>query len=497
MKKTIFIFFALVVIAGISWMGCKKSSSSSSNSSVALVIQTGAQSVAPGASIPFTAVLLDKSGNVTTPSSVTWTVTGTGGASIGSFSGSVFTGNGVGDGTITATVNVNGTNLTASIPIGVYTPSVFAVVPSAVIWTTGAGTIQLTPVYIGTGSTTYTYSSSDASIASVDASGNITFNKNGQCLITVTAGGLTGTPAVSVPVMVVGMPNSSLPVMRVAVTPVAPQMFRGDNTTLTAKAYDMSGNVVTSSTFAWASQDASIATVDQSGKVTAVKLGRTIITATASGITGQAEVDVLPDTAIIVTPYWATVAAGGTQQFTDTVYAVNHTTKALTPISGFSAFTWMMPTFGIPAVDSIFDIATVSSTGLVTMKTSAMAGVSSFVMAAPTSPTIAPGVALLTVAIGSPCSCGTTYPGVVNITGVPTSTVNLSIMGTGSYQINAQPVDASSNVVSGATLTFCSNSSTVCSVDASGLITATSPGTAVITVCNGTVTKSINVNVTL
>lgn len=493
MKKTLTILGLLLLTATTTtlWQSCKKSSSNSTSSSgvVALSIQTGAQTILPGGSLPYSAVLVDKSGKTSTPSSITWSIASVGGSSIGSFSGSTFTATGTGYGTITASTTVNGTTLTASVPVGIYAPTVFAVVPSAVIWTTGAGTIPLTPVYIGTGTTSYGYTSSDATIASVDASGVITFNKTGSCVITVTASGLMGNPSVQVPVLVVGMPSVSLPVVRVAVNPAAAQIFRNENTTLTATAYDGSGAQVSGSA-TWAVQDASIASVDQSGKVTGLSLGKTVVTATISGITGQAEVDVLPDTAIIVTPFWASLAPSATKQFTATTYKVNHSDKSLSIITPNPTLNWTIPTYGIP----VFDIATVSSTGLVTMKSTATLGLATFVMAAASSPTIEPGVAMLSV---SDCNCGTTTPGVTHIGLTSPTTVNLSLMTNPTANIIAAALDATNTPVTGATLTYCTDNMAACAVDASGTITATGPGSAIVTICNGGVSTTITVNVTL
>src|SRR5690606_16831062 len=128
--------------------------------------------------------------------------------------------------------------------------------------------------------------------------------------------------------------------------------FRNETATFTAKAFNSSNAEVSGTTFTWASQDLSIATVDAAGNVTAVALGKTIITATASGISGQAEVSVLPDTTIIVTPIMASISAGATKQFTAQAYAVNHATKTLNAISMPAGLTWEVPTTGI----SMFDI---------------------------------------------------------------------------------------------------------------------------------------------
>jgi hypothetical protein len=63
--------------------------------------------------------------------------------------------------------------------------------------------------------------------------------------------------------------------------------------------------------------------------------------------------------------------------------------------------------------------------------------------------------------------------------------------------IIAQAVDAAGSPVSGATLRYCTSNMAVCNVDTDGTIVATSPGTATVTICNGSVSRTITVNVTL
>lgn len=491
MKKSILVLGMLMLTAGSSvlWQSCKKKSDDKVGSTAtgyALSIQSGARSVDPGQTLNYSAVLVDVNGNVTTPANVSWSVSN----SLGSFSGGTFTPSNLGSGTITATATVNGATLTAKVPVGVYLPAVFTVVPSAIIWSTNSGTIGLINVYLGTGSiSNYSYTSTNSGIASVDGSGIVTFHATGECIITVTANGITGNNKVNIPVLVVGAPTITLPVTRVTVNPAGIDLFRGETATLAAKAFNGS-NAEVSSSFTWVSQDPSIATVDASGKVTALQLGNTVITAAANGIVGQAEVQVLPDTTLIVTPFMASISPGGTKQFTAQAYSVNHTSKALSAIAMPAGLTWMVPITGIP----IFDIATVNSTGLVTMSSSATMGLSTVVLASVASPTIGEGGALVMV---SDCNCGTTTPGVTNITVSTGATLSLSLTG-GPSVVSAQALDAGNNPVSGATITMCSDNIAVCAVDSSsGSLIPTSPGTAVITLCNGSVQTTITVTVTL
>ncbi len=489
MKKTQ-ILVAMLLVSLTLIVGCKKNDDNNNNNgggsgtATALVIKTGAQTLAPGGTVSYEAVVVDSKGNATPATGVTWSVSN----SLGAFAGSVFTPSVSGSGIVTASTTISGKTLTAQVPVGVYLPAVFTVVPSAVIWTTNAGTIPLTSVYLGTGTVSgYTYTSSNTSIASVDGSGTITFNAPGECVITVTANGISDNNKVYVPVLVVGTPPAALPVVRVAVNPVGKEMFRNETSAFTAKAYN-SSNTEVASTFTWASQDASIATVDANGTVTAKGLGHTIITATASGITGQAEVNVLPDTTIIVTPIMASLGAGATKQFTAQAYAVNKTTKALNAIAMPPGLTWEVPTTGIP----IFDIATVNATGLVTMRSSATVGLSTVVVAHVSSPTIAEGAALIMV---SDCNCGTTTPGVTGINITTGSTLSVSLTG-GPVTLNATAVDASNNPVSGATIKLCSDNIAVCSIDpTTNQIIPAGPGTAIVTVCNGSISTQVTVTV--
>ncbi len=81
-------------------------------------------------------------------------------------------------------------------------------------------------------------------------------------------------------------------------------VFKNDNLQLKANGYSINGAAMDPN-YTWASKEASIASVDQSGMVSAKAIGSTIITASAEGITGSYSLEVLPDTSIMVTPMMA------------------------------------------------------------------------------------------------------------------------------------------------------------------------------------------------
>ena len=127
-----------------------------------------------------------------------------------------------------------------------------------------------------------TWASSDAAVATVGADGLVTAVDNGMATITATAGGVSGSAAVTV----------AQEVSAVAVSPAANTLAVGDMLQLTAEAADANGNRVGDAAFSWESGDADVATVDADGLVTAVGNGTATITATAGGVSGSATVTV-------------------------------------------------------------------------------------------------------------------------------------------------------------------------------------------------------------
>ena len=116
---------------------------------------------------------------------------------------------------------------------------------------------------------TVTWTSSDASIASVDANGKVTAIKDGTATITAKAGEKTATCKVTV---------CSIPVTSVELNSTCFGMDAGDTATLVAT---INPNNATDKTVTWTSSDPEIATVDANGKVKAVKVGTATITAKA------------------------------------------------------------------------------------------------------------------------------------------------------------------------------------------------------------------------
>jgi len=129
---------------------------------------------------------------------------------------------------------------------------------------------------------TVTWSSSNASVASVDASGKVTAVAEGTATITAKAGDKTATCTVTVKKKVVAVSSVSLDKTSLELTV-------GETATLVATVIP---DRATEKTVSWSSSSSSVATVDASGKVTAVAKGTATITAKAGGKTAICTVTV-------------------------------------------------------------------------------------------------------------------------------------------------------------------------------------------------------------
>ena len=128
------------------------------------------------------------------------------------------------------------------------------------------------------------WSSTAASVATVDAGGLVTAVADGIATITAASGEVSGTAAVTV----TQAPDS------VAVSPTEATIAAlGDTVRLAAGAFDANGHAVAGAEFSWESTAASVATVDAAGLVTAIAGGAATITAMAGEASGTTEIMVI------------------------------------------------------------------------------------------------------------------------------------------------------------------------------------------------------------
>jgi hypothetical protein len=399
MKKTkVNCLLIVTVLVFFAW-SCKKKDSTENppeeQKQYALVIDNGAQSMEEGKSLTLSAHLVSSTGEIITPSGISWS------SSSGVLAGNIFSSASPTVSTISASVDYEGKTYSSSVLVNVQplkSTQVFAVVPSIIMWTTGAGDIPLTVVYMGNETVSFSFSSDNASIAGISSSGVVSFNNTGTTTLRVKAkiGGRDNE--VIVPVMVVGLPSAPLPVTRITLSPAVGEMFRNETLQFTAKAYnssneDVTGNVSFSYSVVAKQEDdrdpAIPVTVDNTGKVSSLSIGSAYVQVRAAGFMAQSEVIVNPDTVIMVNPFYTMLGTDysvvpptvkSEETFTAITYKVdrqkyrNKDNTFLSQVINSPSLTWEIPTTGIPLIDDQFKVVNILSKTNQTAKVAAITG---------------------------------------------------------------------------------------------------------------------------
>ncbi len=286
------------------------------------------------------------------------------------------------------------------------------------------------------------WTSSDASVATVSAAGQVTAVKRGTATITASAFGVSGTATVPV-----------IGVQSLVVTPETLTVIVTQTRPLTATVVTDAGVTVTPT---WRSLDTALVAVDGTGRVTArstVGAARVEVTAEDKRDTAVVRVVPVPVARVTVTPDTVAVVAGGTTPLT--VATLDSVGGALTG----RAVTW---------ASSDTTIATVAPSGLVT--TAAYSGgLTRVVRVTATSE----GKADTTRVAVTPVAVGT-----VTLTGAPTDSVLLT---TGTIQLTPVLRSSAGTILTGRTVTWTSSATTVAAVDSTGRVTPGTAGPVVIT----------------
>lgn len=289
-----------------------------------------------------------------------------------------------------------------------------------------------------------TFTSSHSTVATVDANGNVQAASAGTTTITATAAdekGAYGTITIKVEDMATG----------VTLSPTSKELKVNETAQLAASVLPATAN----QGIKFTSSDETVATVSETGLVTARKEGTAVITATAADGSGKSasctikvgttSVDV-PVTGITLNHKKITIEVlKNTEQLEATVEPANATNKDVV----FSS--------------SNTNVAVVSNTGLVTAINN---GTATITVTSKENPSI---MAKCLVKVGAPVL-------VTDVTVQPTE-LNLKTDGTYQLSVSVLPSNADERGV-----TFESSNTAVATVSASGLITAQGPGSATITV---------------
>jgi uncharacterized protein YjdB len=242
--------------------------------------------------------------------------------------------------------------------------------------------------------------------------------------------------------------SSDADVDRIDVTPSAVGLTVGETRAITAQVFDAAGERLLNRRVFWTSQDATVATVSQSGVITGTGSGNTQIAASAGGKSGLVAVSVnaRPVSLVRVVPATATVQAGGTITLAAEALDASGAEVIGRPVAWASSNT---------------AIASVSLAGQVT------------------------GVATGTVTITATID-GVGGSASITVTSVPVANVRITpdagtVQQGGSLQLSATGFDSQGTALPGRQVTWSSSSEAIATVSSSGRVAGIGEGTVTIT----------------
>jgi uncharacterized protein YjdB len=301
------------------------------------------------------------------------------------------------------------------------------------------------------------WKSSNAAVASIDATGVATGVAAGLATITATASSMQGSANLTV--------NAIANLTAIAITPQlssipisTTQQFSATGTYSDGSTRDLSLLVT------WSSSSTAAATVDVNGLVTSVAAGATTITATLGSVTQTFTITVTTPTIsdIFVSPDGLTEPIGVSQQYTATADYSDGSSSDLS-----SGITW---------VSSAPAVATVDSSGVVT--------------------SVGPGTTTISATVGSfsDSSTLTVVPAHLQSVTVTPSTAKLSAGTLLQFTATGNFDDGSTQPLT--SLTWSSSAQNLLTIDVNGVATGVIAGSATVTATSGTISGTASVTVT-
>ncbi len=500
-------------------------------------ITAPSMTVTVGAQISLQALVQDPSGKAIAATDVFWSVQDPRIATVSS--GGIVTG--VAPGSTQISASVNGKSGIVMITVEKTPVTSVVVTPPHVDAAPGVRT-QLSAVAYDAAQNplagrAFTWSTSNAAVATVDANGMASAVGTGAATITATADGKSGTAAITV---------SQAAVATVTVTPSPLSMSVGQATQLTATLKDDVGNVLNGRTVSWSSSNPSAATVSSQGLLTAVAKGSATITATSEGKSGTADVTTtnVAVGSVTVQPQDPSVVVGSSVQLNAIVRDANGNIvadRAVTWSSSNPAFATVSPSgvatgvalgsatitatsegksgntvatvipvpvgtvFVSPATASTHVgstttlAATVKDQNGTVVTNRVVTWTSSNAAVATVAGGVVTGVKVGTATITA-TSEGKSGTAAVTVTGIPVGSVTVSpatksLLVAQNFSLSVTVKDTTGTVVTDRPVTWSSSNASVATVSATGVVTAVAPGSATITATSET--KSGNSTVTV
>ena len=421
--------------------------------------------------------------------------------------------------------------VTVSCPVPVPVASVTVSPPSASV--PAGQTVQLTATPkdangIPLSGRAITWLSDNTTVASVSPSGLVTGNVAGSATITASSEGQSGSASVTVT-------TTTVPVASVTVSPPSPSVPVGQTVQLTATPRDANGNALSGRTIIWLSDNTTVASVSPSGLVTANAAGSATITATSEGQSGTSVVTVPaspPPGCTTSTPAWLNSAfttqtgaftaqfdatpngpsidgvtglsAGAAAGYTDLAVGVRFNVAGQIDARNGAAYA-AASTVGYTAGTSyrfrlVVDISTHTYSAYVTPAGSAEVTIGTgFAFRTEQSAVTQLANWAASSDSGTHTICNfavTSSTPPVPVVSVTVTPASANVPAGQTVQLTATPRDANGNALSGRTITWLSDNTTVATVSTSGLVTANVAGSAMITATSEGQSGSASITVT-
>lgn len=332
---------------------------------------------------------------------------------------------------------------------------------SATVATAGTVSLRATGTYSDNSTkdltSSVTWSTTDANVATVSAAGVVTGVATGVVTIGARSGAFSGTAALTVN-------TAGTNLTSITISPAGPSVPVNTTVQLTA-----TGNYSDGSTrdltllVSWSSSTIANATVDVAGLVKGIAAGSSSITATLGSVTASTNVTVTAPTitGISITPDDMTLAIGVGQQYTASAIYSDGSIQDLV-----SGVTWQSSSGGV---------ATIDSNGLAT--------------------TVAAGTTTITAIVGT-----FTDSSVITVVPAQLQTITLAPASATLAPGTQQQFVATGNFDDGSTqvLTsalWSSSATSVLTIDQNGLGVAVGPGTSTVTVVSGSASATASVTV--
>lgn len=310
---------------------------------------------------------------------------------------------------------------------------------------------------------TVTWTTVDATIATVSSSGLIKAQSGGSVAIIASSGGVSGSLAVTVKTP----EAAAVATVTVSLAPTAIQGGQTSDATVTLK--DVNGNVLTGRTITYSSSNVTVASVGAGGTVSGISTGEAVITATSEGKIGKAVLRVSSGSPtidrVIVSASPTTLGVGASTQAS--AVAVDASGN---PVGG--TFTWKSSN---PAV------VAVTSTGKLTAVAAGNSTISAEVTTTGTTGTLG-------ITSSSTAS--------VSVASVSVTLASSSIAAGQTTQATATARSSTGSAVAGQTFTYSSSNTAVATVGSTGAVSALGAGTAIISATTSGKVGSASLTVT-